>query len=110
MSVYKRGQIYWADFYIDGKRHHASTGFKNERKACTYEDALKTEIRMGKVGIQKRKAAPTLRDFGQEFADYIGTRCADKPRTVKFYAEQIEGFILHTNHCARRSWIGLTRL
>ena len=36
----------------------------------------------------RRAAVPTLADFSKRFLDAIRTRCATKPRTIEFYAQQ----------------------
>jgi integrase len=43
----------------------------------------------GEVGLIERKAAPTLRQFGQRFIDAISVRSAEKPRTILFYVEKL---------------------
>lgn len=43
MSLLKRGDIYWAYFYIDGERHQHSTGTNNRRLAEQIEQKLKKE-------------------------------------------------------------------
>jgi integrase len=37
----------------------------------------------------RRAVQPTLREFSKRFLQAIETRCAGKPRTAKFYAEQV---------------------
>jgi integrase len=41
------------------------------------------------VGIRERKPVPALKDFAQRFIDAIQVRCAEKPRTIAFYAEKL---------------------
>src|SRR5690242_13347234 len=43
MSLLKRGDIYWAYFYIDGVRHQHSTETTNRRLAEQIEEKLKKE-------------------------------------------------------------------
>lgn len=93
MSLYKRGRTYWMEFWFGGRRYRQSTHVRNERKAQGIEDAFRTQLARGEVGIEKRKAAPTLRAFAQEFLDFIQVRCAEKPRTVKFYAEKMKALL-----------------
>jgi integrase len=38
----------------------------------------------------RRAVPPSLSGFSKRFLQAIGTRCAGKPRTVKFYAEQVK--------------------
>jgi integrase len=43
VSLMKRGNVYWAYFYIDGVRFQRSTGTGNKRQAQTIEQQLKEE-------------------------------------------------------------------
>lgn len=43
MSLYKRGNVYWAYFFIDGVRQQHSTGTSNRRQAEAIETKLKAE-------------------------------------------------------------------
>ena len=43
MSLLKRGNVWWAYFYLDGLRHQYSTGTSNRRQAETIEAKLKLE-------------------------------------------------------------------
>lgn len=44
MSLFKRGNIWWAYLYRDGIRHQYSTGTANRRKAEIIEAKLKEEV------------------------------------------------------------------
>jgi integrase len=90
MSLYKRGDTWWMEFVKDGRRIRRSTGLSNRREAQKIEDAFKTQIEKGEVGIEDHKPAPTLREFAQQFADFISTRHADKPQTIDFYAKKLK--------------------
>ena len=43
MALMKRGNVWWAYFYIDGLRHQHSTGTNNKRQAEQIEMRLKQE-------------------------------------------------------------------
>jgi integrase len=45
---------------------------------------------MGEVGIADRKPAPTLLKFAQSFIDYVEVNNAEKPETVRFYANRLK--------------------
>ena len=72
------------------RRFRRSTGLSNRREAQKIEDAFKTQIEKGEVGIEDQGPAPTLREFSQQFADFISTRHAAKPQTVDFYAKKLK--------------------
>ena len=44
----------------------------------------------GEVSIEDLKPAPTLREFAQTFIDFVQTRHANKPETVKFYSNRLK--------------------
>lgn len=89
MGVYKRGNVYWFDFWFRGERHQRSTGQGNHVLAARMESAYKTALLKGEVGIVERKPAPTLREFKQRFVASVETNCADKPATVIFYKSKL---------------------
>src|SRR5690348_3589745 len=89
MSVYKRGRYYSYSFVHRGTRIQCSTRQSDRRVARQMEAAHRTVLAKGQVGIEERKPAPTLKDFSKRFADYISTRCAEKPHTVEFYASKM---------------------
>ena len=49
------------------------------------EEAHKTNIEMGRVGLIEKRKAPTLKAFTVDFMAAIENQCAGKPRTVEFY-------------------------
>jgi integrase len=89
MAIFKRGNVYWYHFWWNGKHIQKSTKHRNARVAATIEAAYKTALAKGEVGIMEKKPAPTLKEFSRRFLDSIATRCAAKPKTVGFYAQQI---------------------
>ena len=89
MSIYKRGGVYWYDFKFRGERIQRSTRQGDRKVARQMEAACRTALAKGEVGIVERKPAPTLKDFAQRFIDAIQVRCAAKPKTVGFYAQQL---------------------
>lgn len=90
MAVYKRGDVWWMEFVKGGRRVRRSTGVSNKREAEKIEAAYKTQIEKGEVGIETRKPAPMLREFAQQFADFVSARHAEKPQTVDFYAKKLK--------------------
>ena len=44
MSLFKRGNVWWSYFYVDGIRHQQSTEASNRRQAETIEAKLKEEV------------------------------------------------------------------
>jgi integrase len=97
VSIFKQegSRHYWYEFVYNGKRYRKSTKQGNARAAQDIENALKTELAKGNVGIVERPTIPTFAAFIPRFEDAISTQCKDKPRTIAFYKERVrrlEGF------------------
>lgn len=89
MSIFKRGRVYWYHFVFNGQHVQESTKQGNPRVARQMEAAHRTALAKGEVGISERKPVAKLKEFAQRFMDAILVRCAAKPRTVEFYAQQL---------------------
>jgi len=89
MATFKRGKVYWYHFTFNGEHVQESTKQGNPRVARQMEAAHRTALAKGEVGIRERKPVPALKDFAQRFIDAIQVRCAEKPRTIAFYAEKL---------------------
>lgn len=70
MSLFKRGGVYWANFYRDGVRHQQSTGTPNRRKAETIENKFKEDLNDER--FQVVKADPNI-TFGQLSAHFTAS-------------------------------------
>jgi integrase len=92
VSVYKRkdSEFYWYKFTFNGRLYQRPAKVKNKREAEKIEAAYRTLLANGEVGIEDQTPAPTLREFAQQFIDFIETRHANKPETVKFYASRLK--------------------
>jgi integrase len=92
VSVYKRkdSEYYWYKFMHDGRLYQRPAKVKNKREAEKIEAAFRTLLANGEVGLEDQTPAPTLREFAQQFIDFIETRHANKPETIKFYANRLK--------------------
>ncbi|WP_041596877.1 hypothetical protein [Granulicella tundricola] len=88
MAIFKRGSVYYFEFVYGGRRYCRSTKTKNFRAAGDIENAFRTALAKGDVGIVERKKMPTFQEFSKTFMDAIRVRSADKPATVGFYADR----------------------
>lgn len=89
MAVFKRGRIYWYHFCFNDEQVQKSTKQGNPCVARQMEAVRRTALAKGEVGILERRAAPTLKEFSQRLVDYFQTRSAEKPATIRFYAEKL---------------------
>lgn len=68
MSLFKRGAVWWAYYYVDGVRHQRSTGTGNRRHAERILQHLKEDAALARHGLPR--ADPDLR-FGALAARFI---------------------------------------
>jgi integrase len=69
MSVYKRGGVYWYDFWFRGIRYRESTGLTNKNAATDAESIRRAELAEGRAGIVRREPCPKFEDFVKD--DYL---------------------------------------
>jgi integrase len=67
MAVYRRGQIWYADYYADGKRVQESTGTANKREAEKYLALRVSEVRRG---VFVKPTNTTLPELGERYIEY----------------------------------------
>jgi len=86
MALCRRGQIWWANFRLNGEYHQFSTKLKNKRDAKDYADAVRIAMVKGEVGILERKTIPILGDFlKKSFIPYCETEHKAKFNTLRYY-------------------------
>ena len=86
MSVYKRGGIYWYDFWFRGIRCRESTGLSNKTAATDAEAIRRAELAEGRAGIVRRGPSPKFEDFVKnEFLPWSEREHEAHPRTHTYY-------------------------
>lgn len=87
MALYKRpdSKFWWMRFQFDGELVQQSTKCKNKRDAETVESAYRTQLALGKIGIQPRKKAPSFSQAVDDFLSWSKTEHAGQPNTYKRY-------------------------
>ncbi len=86
MSVYKRGGVYWYDFWFRGIRYRDSTGFTNKKAATDVEAIRRAELAEGRAGIVHRGPSPKFEDFVKnEFSPWSEKEHAAHPNTHERY-------------------------
>ncbi|HZP01225.1 MAG TPA: site-specific integrase [Terriglobia bacterium] len=82
MSVYKRGEVYWYDFWFRGQRIRESTGLSNKNAAETAESIRKAGLAEGRVGIVRREPRRKFEDFANnDFLPWSEKQHVAHPRT-----------------------------
>jgi integrase len=86
MSVYKRGGVYWYDFWFRGIRYRESTGLTNKTAATDAEAIRRAELAEGRAGIVHRGPCLKFEEFvNKEFLPWSAGQHQAKPRTHKRY-------------------------
>ncbi len=67
MALYQRGRIWYADFYVHGKRVQESTGTANRREAEKFYASRISEIARGDYA---KPLKITISEFGQQYLEY----------------------------------------
>ena len=82
MSVYKRGGVYWYDFWFRRQRIRESTGLTNKTAAEQAEAIRKAGIAEGRVGIARREPSPKFEDsVNNDFLPWSEKQHVAHPRT-----------------------------
>ncbi len=88
MSVYKRGNVYWFDFWFRGQRIRESTGLTNKVAAQQTEAIRKAALAEGRAGIAPPKPVVNFGDFVRnEFLPWAEKQYQSHPRTYQRYRE-----------------------
>jgi integrase len=95
MSIFKRGNTYYYNFWWNGEHIQASTHQGNARVARQMEAAHKTRLAKSEAGIEQREPAPTLKAFAPRFREAIEVRCAEKAKTVSFYKSKLDRLLAY---------------
>jgi len=85
MALYKRGGVWWMNFWQDDYHVQRSTKCKNKRDAETVERAYRTQLAKGEVGIEAKKPAPVFSQAVKHFLALSKSEHAAHPNTHKRY-------------------------
>src|SRR4051812_33235145 len=95
MSLFKRGEFYWYEFWFQARRYRRSSGVKNQRAAADIERAFRTALAKGEVGITERKTVPGFREAMNDFLKWSEEEHAAHPRTHARYRVSSVGLLRH---------------
>ena len=88
MSVYKRGNVYWYEFWFRGQRIRESSGLTNKVAAQQAESIRKAGLAEGRAGIAGPKPVVNFGDFVRiEFLPWAEKQYQSHPRTYERYRE-----------------------
>lgn len=104
MSLFKRGNTWWAYVWMDGIRHQKSTGTSNRRKAETIERQFHDELNDARQRLPQLKPEMT---FGELTARFIASGMG-KPHSLDRLSHLLPFFadmpLLHINTSAIRKY------
>jgi integrase len=104
VTLYRRGNVYWSYFYVDGLRYQTSTGTGNRRQAEAIDQKLKQEANLRRHQIEVVQFNPNM-TFGELAARFIAN--ADPKR---FHLERLNHLLPFFAHVPlRRITKGLLR-
>ncbi len=67
MALYRRGRVWYADFYVHGRRVQESTGTASRREAEKFYALRLSEVQRGEYA---KPAKITLSNFGKQYLEY----------------------------------------
>lgn len=87
MAIYKRpgSKYYWFKFVFDGELVQRSSKCSNKTDARTVESAFRTQLALGKVGIEPKREAPTFEKVIEDFLKFSKVEHANQPGTYRRY-------------------------
>jgi integrase len=104
MSLFKRGNTWWAYVWIDGVRHHKSTGTSNRRQAETIQRQFHDELNERRHRLPQLKPEMT---FGELTAHFIAGGMG-RPHSLDRLTHLLPFFadmpLLHINTSAIRKY------
>lgn len=87
MALYKRtdSKFWWMKFHFDGELIQRSTQCANKSDAGTVERAYRTQLALGKIGIEPKKEIPGFDDATDDFLKWSKIEHALQNATYKRY-------------------------
>ncbi len=70
MGIYKRGNTWWIDYYLDGRRIRQNTHTTIRRRAEEILAKVRTETIEGRLNLQRVQPSPKLKDFVERYLEH----------------------------------------
>lgn len=90
MAIFKRGDVYWFNFWWRGEHVQCSTKQGSPRVARQMEAAYRTKLAKGEAGIDDPKHIPPFKEFEQRFREAMQTLHEGKPKTIEYYENGLD--------------------
>jgi integrase len=85
MTLFKRGRVWWFDFWFNGQRHQKSTKETNRNKASTIAAGYRTALANRRVGIVERPPVHLFGEAMKAFLEWSKVEHKQHPRTYQRY-------------------------
>jgi integrase len=80
--IYRRGRVYWFEFWHDGRRIRESTGLTN-KKAATQAEAIRLAgLAQGRAGIVRKARPPKIEEYVKTFLEWSARHHRPKTRSL----------------------------
>jgi integrase len=83
LSVYKRGNVYWVDTYVEGRRVRRSTGCRSKTEAAHAAERIVRAADAGQLDAAGEQDAFTLRQAIELRRDYLEKLVAEGKRSLQ---------------------------
>src|SRR5216683_3808536 len=91
MSVFKRGRVWWYNFYFQGVRYQRSTGATARDLALQAEAVRKAQLAAAVDPVSQRSHTSRFSDFvNKEFEPWCAVEHKDRPSTYARYMRSIK--------------------
>jgi integrase len=85
MSLYKRGGVWWMNFWVNEYHVQRSTKCTNKRDAAEVERAFRTNLAKGEVGLEQKKPVPRFSAAIKDYLEWSEQEHRTHPNTHKRY-------------------------
>jgi len=87
MALYRRAnsKFWWMKFTFDGELVQQSTKVANKRDAGTVESAYRTQLALGKIGIEPKREAPTFEKAAEDFLLWAKVKHQESVTYKRYY-------------------------
>src|SRR5437763_11989023 len=97
MSLYKRGGVWWMNFWIDDRHVQRTTKCTNKRDAAEVERAFRTQLAKGEVGLEAKKPVPIFSAAMKAFLEWSKHEHAAHPNTHRRYVASSKALLKFFN-------------
>lgn len=80
--IYRRGRVYWFEFWHDGRRIRESTGLTNRAAAAQAEAIRRSGLAEGRAGIVRKVRPPRFEEYVKTFLGWSARHHRPKTRSL----------------------------